>query len=240
MSDILAPVASPTSLEKMAYEAIKEAILSFRLKPGETLVEADLARQLSISKTPVRDALSRLEKEGFITKIPYKGYYVSEVSRETIIEIFEIRAVLEGLACRLAAPLLTAEDLTALGALLDQHAAAAVSGNIALASQLNRRFHDAVIQKSANRWLADTLAHLDEHLRRYRTLSNFQSGRLEKSVDEHRAILNALASQATAQAEEAARQHLLSVSADLAAQDFKELVQLASSQAATPNRSYPE
>ena len=94
----LATPSSPVSLEKFSYESIKEAILTFRLYPGQTLVEGELAHQLGISKTPVRDALLRLEKEGFIIKFPYKGYSVTEITRESIADMFEIRSALEGLA----------------------------------------------------------------------------------------------------------------------------------------------
>ena len=220
----LAPVASPTSLEKLAYDAIKEAILTFRFKPGESLVENDLARQLSISKTPVRDALSRLEKEDFIIKIPYKGYYVAEVSHQSVIDIFEIRAVLEGLALRLAALRCTSADIETARALINEHGAAAESCNIKLASELNRRFHNLLIERSGNERLMHMLENLEDHLARYRMLSNFQSGRLKKSVSEHIQILEAIIDRNADAAEKAAREHMLSVSADLAQQDFDELV----------------
>ena len=223
----LSPVPEPLSLEKMAYNAIKEAILTFRLKPEENLVESDLARQLGISKTPVRESLSRLEREGFVTKIPYTGYYVTPISTQSVSEIFEIRAALEGLAASLAALRLSDEDITLAQTLVARHEQATQNGDIAQAARLNRQFHDLIITRAGNQRLAQILANLDEHLQRYRTLSNFQSGRLDKSVAEHRAVLTALEQRQPSQAEQAVRAHILSVSNDLAHQDIQALIQLA-------------
>jgi DNA-binding GntR family transcriptional regulator len=226
----LAPVPSPLSLEKMAYDAIKEAILTFRFKPGESLVENDLARQLNISKTPVRESMSRLEREGFIVKIPYKGYYVTEISRQSMLDIFEIRATLEGLAARRAALNFNNQDVEKARQLIEEHRQAALTNNITLASQLNRQFHVLIIERSENERLIQILNNLEDHLRRYRTLSNFQSGRLEKSVTEHQLILEIFIQRDAQKAEALARQHILSVAEDLAQQNFEELVEKASHQ----------
>jgi len=224
-STVLTPVTSPVPLEKIAYDAIKEAILDFSLKPGETLVETEVARQLSISKTPVRDALSRLEKEGFIVKVAYKGYYIADISRQSMTDIFQIRAVLEGLAVRLSTPKLEEADIQEGLRLIEEHSQAAMAGNIALASKLNREFHDLILNKAGNERLQQIIGNLEDHLRRYRTLSNYQSGRLEKSVDEHRQIIKAIIERDAETAEKATRNHIESVINDLAIQDFDELLE---------------
>jgi DNA-binding GntR family transcriptional regulator len=221
----LSPVISPSSLEKIAYDAIKEAIQTFRFKPGESLVENDLAHQLNISKTPVREAMSRLEKEGFITKVPYKGYYVTGISHQAIVNMFDIRSVLEGLAVRLATPRFTEEEIISAKVLISEHRKAVHAENILEASRLNRRFHEMIIQCSGNERLIHMLNNLEDHIQRYRTLSNYQSGRLEKSVDEHARILEAIVNRDGVAAEEASRAHILSVSDDLAIQNFDDLVE---------------
>ncbi len=231
MPNSLSPVGGPVSLEKLAYDAIKEAILAFRLKPGESLVESDLAAQLNISKTPVRDALLRLEKEGLVVKVPYKGATVSEVNQQIMNEIFEIRAVLEGLAARLATPFMTPDDLERASRLVDQHEQVLLRDDPDEASRLNRQFHELIVQQAPNQWLKQILSNLDEHLKRYRTLSNFQVGRLGKSIDEHRLILKALCEGQAEQAEQAMRFHLSSVAVDLNNQDFDELVRTVSEHA---------
>ena len=106
----LSPLKDSPSLDKLAYEKIKEAILTFQFLPNDALVEGELASQLGISKTPVRDALMRLEKEGLVTRIPYKGTYVSDINNQDMANIFTIRIVLEGLAIHLATELLTEDD----------------------------------------------------------------------------------------------------------------------------------
>lgn len=221
---ILSPVIIPVSLEKMAYDAIKEAIFTFRFQPGQSLVENDLAKQLNISKTPVRESLTRLEREGFIIKIPYKGYFVSEISHQGMLDIFEIRAVLEGLAVRHATLALTEEEIKEADLFVAQQRDAAEASNIQLASQLNRKFHDLLIFRAGNERLTLILANLDDHLRRYRTLSNYQSGRLTKSVAEHRDIVEAIKKRDPLLAEGATRKHILSVSEDLSKEKFEELI----------------
>ncbi|HZW03841.1 MAG TPA: GntR family transcriptional regulator, partial [Anaerolineaceae bacterium] len=210
--------------EKLAYDSIKSAILGFQLMPDDSLVETDLARQLGISKTPVRDALSRLEKEGFVEKIPYKGYTVTGLSHEKVIEIFEIRAALEGLAARQATRNFTEQDLDLARDLVRRQQDAAHRGDIQAASDLNKQFHGLLLNRAKNGWLRQILGNLEDHLQRYRMLSNFQQGRLEKSVAEHNTILSLIADRQPEKAEEAGRAHLLSVLDDLQQQDFNDLI----------------
>jgi len=211
----LPPVPGHLSLKDQAYRAIKEAILSFQFKPGDPLVESDLASQLGISKTPVRDALFELEKEGLVTKILFKGTYVSDVSPEDVKQIFEVRAVLEGLAARLAVLNWSSQDTEAARNLLDQQEAAAREGNNTLSSQMNKQVHELVINRANNRLLTSMLRNLDDHLRRYRTLSSYQKGRLVKSVEEHQQVIQALDEMDAARAETLMRAHLRSVLDDL-------------------------
>lgn len=231
MAQTLSPVSSPASLEKLAYDAIKNAILTFQLRPGDSLVESDLAHQLGISKTPVRDSLLRLEKEGLVVKIPFKGSYVAPISHESVIDLFEIRAVLEGLAARLAMPGVSPDDMAELARLIDLHEQALRSGSIAEAAGYNRKFHQTIIQHCTNERLLQILGNLDDHLQRFRLLSNYQRGTALKSVEEHRQILAAIKKQDGAEVELTMRQHLQNVLVDLSEQDFDQLVDLVSAMA---------
>ncbi|MDH4137588.1 MAG: GntR family transcriptional regulator [Anaerolineae bacterium] len=208
-------VAEPISLKDKAYNAIKSAILSLKLKPGDPLVESDLAQQLGISKTPVRDALLELEREGFVTKVLFKGTYVTEVTLKDVREVFQLRAVLEGLAARLAAPLLSARELEKAEKILAAAEAALAEGDIGLCSKHGKRFHNLIINKADNQWLQSITRNLDDHLQRFRLLSDQINGRLNKSLKEHRKILEALQRRDPVAAEEAARGHLFSVLLDL-------------------------
>ncbi len=205
------------SLKDVAYNAIKEAILTLRLEPGTLLVESDLAQQLGISKTPVRDALQELEREGFVTRILFKGTYVTDVTIQDISEVFQLRAVLEGLAAHLAAPLFSTEELDQVAQNLSAAEAALVAGNLTRCSQEGQKLHQAIIDKTDNHRLALIIHNLDDHVQRFRLLSDRIGGRLNKSVQEHRRVLDALRSRDPAAAEQAMRDHLFSVLQDLSA-----------------------
>ena len=211
----LPKVAEPVSLKDKAYNVIKSAILSLKLRPGDPLVESDLAQQLGISKTPVRDALLELEREGFVTKILFKGTYVSEVTLKDVREVFQVRAVLEGLAAQLAAPFLSAEELEAAEKIIAAAEAALAEGDIVLCSEHGKRFHRLIISKADNQRLQTIILNLDDHLQRFRLLSDQINGRLNKSLREHRKILQALRRSDPIAAEEAVRGHLFSVLQDL-------------------------
>lgn len=211
----LARVVPALSLKDKAYAAIKEAILSLKLQPGQSLVEEELAQQLGISKTPVREALHELEREGFVVRNRFRGVYVAEISFRDVREIFEIRAVLEGLAVRLAVPTLTPADLAHSRKLLEDAMQALETGDAELCSRLGKQFHDSIIRKADNGRLHATLNHLEDHLWRFRSLSDQVAGRLAKSQIEHRRILEALEQHDPYLAEQRMREHLHSVLQDL-------------------------
>jgi DNA-binding GntR family transcriptional regulator len=211
----LEKVAGTLSLKERAYEAIKDAILALKLEPGAPLVEAELAQQLGISKTPVREALQELEREGFVTRILFKGTYVTEVTMRDLSEVFQLRAVLEGLAARLATPLFSPTELDEIAENLTAAEAALAMGDRARCSELGKRLHDAIINKADSQRLVLIIRNLDDHVQRFRALSDQISGRLHKSVKEHRRILAALRQRDPDLAEQAMRDHLFSVLQDL-------------------------
>ena len=212
----LNPVRTGMTLTERVYTTIKEAILDLKLQPGSPLVEDELARQLGTSKTPVRDALFTLERDGLVTKIPYKGTYVSEISLRDATEIFELRAVLEGLAARLATDTFGPAEFAEAERLLNTADQARARGDREAASQLGAQFHWLILQQAENRRLKPILAKLEEQLRRLRRLSDLRQGRLEKSAREHRAILDCLRARDPFATEAAMRNHLQSVVVDFA------------------------
>ena len=215
----LGRVDSTPSLKHKAYASIKDAILTLKLEPGAALVEGELAEQLGISKTPVRDALQELEREGFVTRVLFKGTYVTDVTMSDMTEVFQLRAVLEGLAARLAAPHFSQADLKQLELSLTRAEVALAQGDLALCSQLGQAIHLAIIDKAGNDRLAWIIHNLDDHLRRFRILSDRINGRLNRSVQEHRRILAGLEQRDSAGAEQAMRNHLFSVLQDLSTPD---------------------
>lgn len=210
-TNALQRIDTALSLKDRAYEVIKDAILTLRLEPGAPLVESDLATTLGISKTPVRDALQALEREGFVARVPFKGTYVTEVTVKDIAEVFQLRAVLEGLAARLAAQALTSEELDQLAQDLDAAEVALEQGDLILCSEKGRNLHRAIIDRASNQRLGVIIHNLDDHVQRFRVMSDQIGGRLDISCQEHRRILHALHERDSDAAEEAIRDHLFSV-----------------------------
>lgn len=215
----LKPVDASYTLTGRAYAAIKQAILSLSLEPGTPLVEDELAVQLRISKTPVRDALLALERDGLVVRIPYKGTYVTEVTDQDAREIFELRAVLEGLAGRLATPSFTSDELDQAEAFLNAYDEALATGSLAEAITQGERFHSFVLDRASNQRLVGFLRTLDDQLHLLRILSSRSVERLNKSASEHRKILSALRQGAPELVEAALRDHHHSVLNDLLLSD---------------------
>ncbi|MBN1315093.1 MAG: GntR family transcriptional regulator [Anaerolineales bacterium] len=211
----LGQVESTPSLKDKAYDIIKDAILTLKLEPGTPLVETDLAQDLGISKTPVRDALQELEREGFVTRILFKGTYVTEVTIRDLQEIFQLRAVLEGFASFLATNQFTDKEIDHLEAHLQAAEAALEKGDLNLCSENGKEIHDAIINKADNQRLTIIIRNLDDHLQRFRLLSDQIHGRLDTSVKEHREIIRAICNKDPLAAERAMRNHLFSVLDDL-------------------------
>lgn len=204
------------TLETQVYAVVKEAILSLELLPGTLLVEDELADQLGTSKTPIRNALVKLEQDGLVVRIPYKGTYVSELSQQDAIEIFELRGVLEGLAARIAIPFLTDKEILQAEAILLETDEALAQGQLPKASGLGEDFHKLVYKHATNQRLLLFLKMLDDQLRRLRLLSNTGGiERLRKSAIEHRRILEALRQRSKDGVESAFRDHHRSVLDDL-------------------------
>ncbi len=212
----LAQIKTPAvPLTQKAYIAIKAAILSLQLEPGAPLVETDLAGQLGISKIPLREALHQLENEGLVTRIPYKGVYVSGISNREAAEIAAIRGVLEGLAARLAARRLTEEQLEVAEAILAEAEKALRQEKNDLCGAKGKEFHDFIIAHCGNSQLPPILENLDDRFHRFRLVSNEVRGRTAQSLREHQRILKALKRRDPDGVEAAMRDHLSSVSNDL-------------------------
>jgi DNA-binding GntR family transcriptional regulator len=222
-STLLQKVSTPVSLKDQAYSAIKDAILSLKLKPGDPLVENELAEQLGISKTPVRTALQELEREGLVTKVLYKGTYVREITPRDVREIFQLRAVLEGLAARLAVPALEESDLARARESVRLMETALRAGDRSAASQSGARLHSLLLRKADNERLHLIWNNLDDQTERFRLMSDRISGRLEKSVGEHMGIVEALEQRDPQLAEQRLREHLHSVLEELSSEQHAEV-----------------
>lgn len=195
------------SVVDIAYNAIKEAILDGHFHPGEQLVEQKLAAQLGISKTPVRDALGRLEREGLVVNIPFRGSYVRELSKEDAVEIFEFRQVLDAMLIRAAVEHLTDEDVAEIEHVLDEADAALAAGDRARAAELGSQYHHLIQGHARRERVVGIVRNLEDQVKLIRDVSERVVGRLEKSALEHRTVLEALKRRDPAGAEKAIRGH---------------------------------
>lgn len=209
------PFAARPSLSAQVYETIKTSILSLELQPGTILSIGELAEQFEVSRTPVRDALLLLEKDALVTLIPHKGARVTEITAKDVREMYEMHIALECHAVRIVAPKLTSQEMDGLEQILEASLHALADGNLLLASNLGRQFHDVFVQKLGNRRLTAYLRDLDVLYTRLRNYSAMLPGRLQRSYEQHLAILNALKAGDTSQAVQALADHFLSVSNDI-------------------------
>ncbi|NLA59062.1 MAG: GntR family transcriptional regulator [Firmicutes bacterium] len=179
-------------LRDIVFENLREAIITGQLRPGERLMEVQIAEELGVSRTPVREAIRKLELEGLVVMVPRKGAYVSNVSIKDISDIFQIRRALEGLAAELAADRLTEEQLEELEQLLVRTAETVEKLDILTTVDMDTGFHQVIYEASRNEKLSSMLYHLREQIQRFRTQSLSRPGRLEQALLEHRAIMDAL------------------------------------------------
>ena len=210
MTNRLAPIKldSYQPLREVVCESLREAIRSGILKPGERIMEIQLAEELGVSRTPVREAIRKLELEGYVVMMPRRGTYVASMSIRDINEIFEIRTALESLSNGLAADHITDDELEHLQRLLVIIGGYIKEGNIEKIVETDIEFHDLMYHAARNERLVGIISNLRDQLTRFRTLSMSYPGRLEETLEEHRMIVEAIASGDRKAASRAAERHM--------------------------------
>ena len=196
------------TMQEIVYETIKERILKGRYSSGERLIAKDLADELGVSRMPVREALQRLEAAtGLITLIPHKGAVVNSTSEQDIVEVFHMRAVLEGLAARLACPNLSSSEIEKLAKINAefQEYGQEISGE--KFQELNRNFHSSIWAATRAPRLVATLKLLYDASSGYRYISINIPGRSKEVVREHRSIVAALRGRNAGEAERMVNEH---------------------------------
>jgi DNA-binding GntR family transcriptional regulator len=196
------------------YEEIREAIIDLRLAPGDPLREAAIASQLGVSKTPIREALTRLEQEGLVETTSFKGAVVSGYSPRDLEEIYELRALLEGAAVRAVADDASDETRAQLGDLVSRSRGSRDTGDVAALAALLGAFDVIVYEQVTNRRIRALIENLRAHLTRIGNLTEGIPGRVEASVEEHAAIVEAIVRRDADDAERLMRAHIASVLRD--------------------------
>ena len=206
----LAPIRldSYQPLREVVCETLRDAVRRGVLQPGERLMEIQLAEELGVSRTPVREAIRKLEMEGYVIMMPRRGTYVADLSIRDVNEVFEIRTSLESLASGLAAERITEDELEKLQRLLVEIGAHIKNGDMESIVRTDTEFHDLLYQASRNKRLVGIISNLREQLTRFRTTSMSYPGRLKATLEEHRNIVEALAQGDEKAARKAAEHHM--------------------------------
>jgi len=173
---------------------IRKEVSSGILKPGDQLEVTALAERFGVSRTPIREAIRTLVESGVLETRPRKVSFVRVLSAKQLLDLFQVAAELEGMACRLAALSLTKENVEAIERGLAKCTQAAEAQNNAEYAMANLDFHTAIHNASGNDWLIEQLRQLQINLNSYRTMPYEIRGRLKKSTDEHKIICDAILS----------------------------------------------
>lgn len=187
------------------YDRLLQEVLRGQLLPGEALTEAALAERLRVSRTPIREALTRLEQDGLVKRTS-RGMVVRERSPEEILDIYEVRILLEADAARIAADRRSNLDVLGLKRIATELEQMSTDDPTALA-EANREFHHAVWHAARSEPIQDLLRRLDMHLARYPTTTLAYPGRWETSLAEHRLLISAIEARDGDKAAQASAQH---------------------------------
>ena len=188
------------------YEVLSQAILDGTLQPNERLVEETIAEMASVSRTPVREALRKLEADGLV-RVTHMGIVVAGFSLEELSDLCAVRETLEGMASRLAATLRSDLTVSTLQHIMAQTREACQQGDVRRLVQLNHAFHDCIWEAARNRYLAQQLRLLRRLIERLQHSTLESPQRQKEMVDEHQAILDAIIRQDAEGAERETREH---------------------------------
>lgn len=194
------------SRSEYVLEQIRESIQNGDYTPGERLTESELAERLGVSRTPVREALRRLESDGLLVFEPWRGVVVAQMDRQQVGELYTMREVLEGTAARLAAKHISEAEMDVLETLLAKETRQLKKP--AELAKTNRHFHHAIYASAHNRYLMQTLSTLRNSLALLRGTTFSVPGRARVAHREHKEIVAAILGRDGIAAEEAARAHI--------------------------------
>jgi DNA-binding GntR family transcriptional regulator len=195
-------------LREVVFDVVRKSILEGRFSPGERLMETQLAEDLGVSRTPVREAIRKLELEGLVVMVPRRGAYVASLSVRDISETFEIRAALEGLAASLAVEKITPEELEAMEVNVHKMSQCIDKKEVGKIAEIDEEFHDILIKAGRNERLSQMISSLREQIKRFREASLTNPQRQSLVLGEHRQILEAIADRDQRRAQVLVEEHI--------------------------------
>jgi len=209
-------------LSQKVYRALKTEIIKGSLKPGTKLSEGKIAKQMEVSRTPIREALRELAAEGFVKISPNQGVVVSNASVEDVQEVLRIRGVLEGLAARLATKMISEEEIKELEKYQKQMEYYTKKDDVLAFSEMDAEFHELILNICGNNKLIQIRKNISDQAHRYRIRSLSIPGRLKYSLKEHQEIVEALKRKDAEQADRLSQKHIENVLANILAHKDKE------------------
>lgn len=208
----VAPLEDTSTFADRAYTALKDVILGLDIygRPGEVrLDERRLASDLGISRTPVREAMAQLEREGFVRSVPRRGVYVVRKTKAEVVELITAWAALESMAARLITRNASDPEIARLRAMFATFENGHLHAKLDEYSEVNIEFHQTIIRMSGNRVLIDLAENLFAHMRMIRRKTIGESDRVDRSISDHMNIIQAIEARDTARAEALVRDHAL-------------------------------
>ena len=213
------PIDTPASFKNRAYAALKDAIVSmdvYRSRADIRLDERRLARDFGISRTPVREAMAQLEREGFVRAVPRRGIYVVRKTRKEVIEMITAWAALESMAARLITENAEMDEIASLRRMFANFENGQIRAHLDEYSEANIEFHQSIIRMSRNNVLIDLAENLFTHMRMIRRKTIGEKDRADRSICDHMHIIEALEARDTARAEALVRDHALGLAEHVA------------------------
>jgi DNA-binding GntR family transcriptional regulator len=209
---MLAPLEDTSTFADRAYAALKDVIVSLNIYEQADEVRLDerqLAQDLGISRTPVREAMAQLEREGFVRSVPRRGVYVVRKTKQEVIELITAWAALESMAARLITQIASEAEIARLRAMFATFENGTLHAKLDEYSEVNIEFHQTIIRMSRNRVLIDLAENLFTHMRMIRRKTIGEKDRADRSIRDHMNIIEALEARDTARAEALVRDHAL-------------------------------
>jgi DNA-binding GntR family transcriptional regulator len=209
---IVAPIDAPDSFKNKAYAALKNVIAGMDIYRSRTDIRLDerrLAQDFGISRTPVREALAQLEREGFVRTVPRRGIYVVRKTKREVVELITVWAALESMAARLITRNASAAEIAGLRRMFAIFEDGTLHAKLDEYSEVNIEFHQAIIRLSGNQVLIDFAENLFTHMRMIRRKTIVEKDRADRSIRDHLNIIEALEARETDRAEDLVRNHAL-------------------------------
>jgi DNA-binding GntR family transcriptional regulator len=206
------PLASQARFKEQAYAAIRDAIATmdvYRSRDEIRLDERRLAQDFGISRTPVREAMAQLERDGFVRSVPRRGVYVVRKTKREVIELITAWAALEGMAARLITEIADEAEIAGLRRMFATFENGELRAHLDEYSDINIEFHQAIIRMSQNSVLIDLAENLFTHMRIIRRKTIGEKDRADRSIRDHMHIIEALEARDAARAETLVRDHAL-------------------------------